>query len=65
MTVALFDDQGRLVRTLVDRTSLSAGEHSARIDGRGEREEALPSGAYFYRVRAPDGTITGRFSILK
>jgi hypothetical protein len=36
-----------------------------RIDGAGERGGVLPSGVYFYRVDSPDGTITGRFAILK
>jgi hypothetical protein len=63
--VTIFDLHGRLVRTLTDTPRLPAGEQEVRIDGRGERGEVLPSGVYFYRVISPDGTITGRFAILK
>jgi hypothetical protein len=65
VTVAMFDLHGRLVRTLVEMPLLPAGEHAVRIDGRGERGEERPSGVYFYRVNSPDGTVTGRFAILK
>ena len=63
--VMMFDLHGRLVRTLIEVPHLPAGEHAVRIDGGGERGEVLPSGMYFYRVDSPDGTITGRFAILK
>ncbi len=63
--VTMFDLQGRLVRTLLETPHLPAGEHEVRIDGRGERGEVLPSGVYFYRVGSPDGSVTGRFAILK
>ena len=63
--VAMFDLQGRLVRTLMETPHLPAGEHEVTIDGRGERGEALPSGVYFYRVSSPGGIVTGRFAILK
>ena len=63
--VTMFDLQGRLVRTLMETRHLPAGEHEVRIDGAGERGGVLPSGVYFYRVDSPDGTITGRFAILK
>jgi hypothetical protein len=63
--VTMFDLHGRLVRTLMEMPLLPAGEHAVRIDGRGERGELLPSGVYFYSVNSPDGTVTGRFAILK
>jgi hypothetical protein len=63
--VRMFDLHGRLVRTLMEMPLLPAGEHAVRIDGRGERGEELPSGVYFYRVNSPDGSVTGRFAILK
>jgi hypothetical protein len=63
--VTMFDLQGRLVRTLMEAPLLPAGEHAVRIEGRGERGEELPSGVYFYQVNSPDGTVSGRFAILK
>jgi hypothetical protein len=65
VSVTMFDLQGRLVRTLMEMPLVPAGEHAVRIDGRGERGEVLPSGVYFYRVNSPDGSVTGRFAILK
>ena len=63
--VTMFDLQGRLVRTLVEEPLMPAGKHEVRIEGRGERGEVLPSGVYFYCVNSPDGSVTGRFAILK
>ena len=65
VSVTMFDLQGRLVRRLMEMPNLPAGEHEVRIDGWGDRGEALPSGVYFYRMDAPDGTVTGRLAILK
>jgi hypothetical protein len=65
VTVTMFDLQGRLVQTLLDAPLMPAGKHEVRIDGRGLRGEVLHSGVYFYRVDSPDGTVTGRFAILK
>jgi hypothetical protein len=63
--VTMFDLQGRLVRTLMEARLAPAGRHEVRIDGRGLRGEVLPSGVYFYQVYSPDGTVSGRFAILK
>jgi len=65
VSVTMFDLQGRLVRTLMEAPYLPAGEQELRIDGLGERGTVLPSAVYFVRVNSPDGTLTGRFAILK
>lgn len=65
VSVRMFDLNGRLVRTLLDRQTMPAGSHGVSIDGRGRGGESLPSGVYFYRVETPDGTARGQFSILK
>jgi len=46
VTLKVFDVLGREVTTLVDG-ELSPGEHSVVFNG-----ESLPSGVYFYRLRA-------------
>jgi hypothetical protein len=63
--VRIFDLSGRLVRTLVDRPLVPAGDHQMIIDGRGHSGEMLASGIYFYQVEALEGTVRGRITILK
>lgn len=63
--VRLFDARGRWVRTLLDERDLPAGPHEVRIDGRGDRGEALGSGVYWFRIDGADGAATGRFALLK
>ncbi len=65
VTVRMFDLQGRLVRTLMEKVTLPAGLHEVRIDGRGQRGQTLPSGVYLYRVETTGGALTGRVAILK
>ncbi|HYQ88774.1 MAG TPA: T9SS type A sorting domain-containing protein [Candidatus Binatia bacterium] len=63
--VRLFDRDGRLVRTVLDAQTLTAGPHQVAIDGRGDQHAPLASGVYFYKVETSDGAVTGRFTILK
>lgn len=46
----VYDMAGRLVRSLLDSTSLEAGEHSVQWDGRGEDGARRAPGVYFYRL---------------
>jgi len=63
--IRMFDLSGRLVRTMLDRPLVPAGDHQVVIDGRGASGEMLASGIYFYQVEALEGTLRGRFTILK
>jgi len=63
--VTMFDLHGRFVRTLMETPHLPAGRHALTIDGLGERGQALPSGVYFYQITSADGSVAGRFAILK
>jgi hypothetical protein len=65
VSVTMFDHNGRLVRTLLERQRLPAGAHEVRIDSRDSGGRTLASGVYFYRVVTPEGVASGRFSILK
>ncbi|NOX38137.1 MAG: S8 family serine peptidase [Calditrichaeota bacterium] len=47
----IFDVQGRLIRTLLDRP-LGAGSHSVQWDGTDALGRPLPSGTYIYRLKA-------------
>ena len=62
--VLLFDARGRLVRTLLDASHVSAGAHDVRIASRGDGAP-LAAGIYFYRVIAAEGTTEGRAIVLK
>jgi hypothetical protein len=63
--VRLYDAAGRLVRRLLEEPSLPGGRHAARFDGHDAAGRPLPSGIYFYRVEAVEGSIRGRFIVLR
>jgi hypothetical protein len=63
--VRLYDTAGRLVRTLADIWCARAGYYDVRVDGRSDDGRRLSSGAYFYRVEAAEGEVTGRLVILR
>ncbi len=65
VTVELFDLGGRLVRKLYETPFLPAGRHELVIDGRGWAGGQMPSGIYYYRVQAAEGSIVGRFAIVR
>jgi hypothetical protein len=62
--VELFDSRGRLVRSLVAQT-LAAGPHSVPWDGTDDRGTRVASGAYFFRIQAPDGRQVQRVTVVK
>src|SRR5439155_7286785 len=63
--VTLFDTNGRLVRTLLDRQDLGQGTQSVRIDGLNRQGKRLGSGVYFYRIETSEGMKQGRCVVLK
>jgi hypothetical protein len=63
--VRIFDPQGRLVRVVMDTTTLPMGTHALPVDGRGNGGEVLASGIYFYWIEANEGKVVGRVTILK
>lgn len=61
--VRVFDASGRLVRTLqTDRDT--PGTHSMSWDGRNEQGSQAASGAYFYQVQYPDGSVGSKSLVL-
>ena len=58
-TVAVFSEQGALVRTILSG-ELAAGEHACAWDGRDEREQAAPPGAYTVRLEVAERVLTSR-----
>jgi len=63
--VDLYDLSGRLVRALYESPLVQAGPHELIIDGRTSSGASMASGVYYYRVRTPEGTVLGRFAIVR
>ena len=64
VVVRVYDLNGRLVSTLVDREE-SAGEKSVAWNGRNERGEEVSSGVYFYRLEAAAHTVQRKMMLLR
>jgi len=62
--VAVYDMQGRLVKRMVDGYRLE-GEQAVAWDGTNESNQRVPRGVYFFRIQAPEGSITRRVAVLK
>ncbi|HUK64140.1 MAG TPA: FlgD immunoglobulin-like domain containing protein [Dongiaceae bacterium] len=58
-TVAVFNEQGALVRTILSG-ELAAGEHACAWDGRDEHEQFAPPGGYTVRFEAAGHVLTSR-----
>jgi PKD repeat protein len=64
--VAMYDVQGRLIRTLMDESSAAAGYHDVEIDGHDANGSKLASGIYYVKIQsASDGQLTKAVTILK
>jgi len=63
--LSLFDNRGRLVRTLFDAASMAPGFHDVWIDGRSDNGTQLSSGIYYYRLETVEGNRTGRIAIVR
>jgi hypothetical protein len=61
-SLRIYDIGGRLVRTLVD-DQLAGESYSVEWDGRDDRGRHLPSGAYFYSLRAGERTLARKLVI--
>lgn len=55
MSLAVYDDAGRLVRSLLTGAPRAAGEHTARWDGLDRYGNPLPAGTYTWKVLATTG----------
>ena len=62
--LAVHDLRGRLVRELASG-EMSAGEHSLQWDGRDQSGVAVPSGAYFIRLRAAGEQRTQTLNLIR
>ena len=62
--VAIYDTQGRRVRSLADGPA-PAGLHELRWDGRDDAGQAVGGGVYLVRVSGPMGSASGKLVLLK
>jgi len=61
--LSLFDQRGRLVRTLVDG-EVPAGSHEATWTGRDAANRPVAAGIYFVRLETAEGTRAGKLAVL-
>jgi len=61
--LSVYDISGRLVRTLA-RTDLNAGEYRILWDSRDDAGSAVPSGVYFYHLRAGGFSRSGKMVLM-
>ncbi len=63
--LAVFDAQGRRVRSLLTGKQMPAGASSVVWDGRDDRGLPAGSGVYFYRLVSGDERLAGKMVLLK
>lgn len=64
VTIRIYNVQGALVRTLVDKL-VAAGSYRVRWDGTNDYGEHLGSGVYFYRLETRTGADSKKLIMLK
>lgn len=62
--VTIYDVNGRQVRILSEK-SYPAGSHELRWDGLTDSAQTAAAGAYFYKVRCGEQTITRKMLLIK
>ena len=62
--LVIYNMQGQLVQTLVNAAKAS-GRYSVDWNGRDAQGERVPSGVYFYRMKAGEFVATKRLVIMK
>ena len=61
---SIIDLRGREIRSLA-RGEWTAGDHTVRWDGRDDAGHRVPSGLYFYHLRAGDRTLSRRLAVTR
>jgi hypothetical protein len=65
VALRVYDVSGRTVKTLVDDSSVSAGEHTVHWNGDNDAGSRVASGVYFYRIEAGPHVETRRMVLLR
>jgi hypothetical protein len=61
----VYDERGRLVRSLLSDAELGEGEHDLTWDGRNDRVELMASGVYFYQLEAGGQRLSRRMILVR
>jgi hypothetical protein len=56
VTIKIYDEEGSLVRTLLDAQSQPTGEHKVTWRGEDDEGKPVPDGTYTYRINGIDAT---------
>ncbi|MGD9546348.1 MAG: FlgD immunoglobulin-like domain containing protein [Candidatus Krumholzibacteriia bacterium] len=64
-TLRIYDERGRLVRTLVDEGVLGAGAHHLRWDGADDGGTPVASGVYHYVLKTRQGDLKRKMTLIK
>ena len=65
VNLEVFDLSGRRIATLRDGVSETSGRHAVAWTGRDDQGRAVPSGMYFYRLRAGDHRETRKMALIR
>jgi hypothetical protein len=60
----VLDVSGRVIKTLAEGRFEAGREHTARWDGTDDSGARVPSGLYWYRLRTPSHTQTGKIALI-
>jgi flagellar hook assembly protein FlgD len=64
VTLTIFNSLGRKIRTLVNEQQV-AGNYEIKWDGTDDNGKAVPSGIYFYQLKAGTFTETKKMTLMK
>jgi flagellar hook assembly protein FlgD len=64
VSLLIYDIRGKLVRELI-HSDVMPGSHVVSWNGNDEKGDQVPSGVYFYRVKAGDFTATRKMTLIR
>ncbi len=64
-SIRIYDESGRLVRTLLEGDYLASGDHVITWDGRDDRGAEMSSGVYLYRLESRGVTLSRSMILLR
>jgi len=66
ITLAVYDEQGKILRTLIAGSLIAPGKYDVIWDGNDSNGTALASGTYLYSIRGDhSGQRSGRMVLLR
>ncbi len=65
VSLRIYDERGRLVRTLVDESNLTMGAHHLLWNGRDDGGRAAASGGYHYVLKTEAGQLSRKMTLVR